>query len=144
MIAVDSNLLVHAHRQASPDHRRASRLIHEVAESPERWAIPWPCLHEFFSVVTNRRIVTRASTHQEAIDQIDAWLSSPSVVLLGEAVQHWTVLRQLLDEGGVAGPLVHDAKIAAICLAHGVSELWTADRDFSRFPRLRTRNPLVA
>jgi len=24
-----------------------------------------------------------------------------------------------------------------------VRELWTADRDFSRFPRLRTRNPLV-
>ena len=43
----------------------------------------------------------------------------------------------------VAGPLVHDARIAALCLDHGVHEFWTADRDFARFPDLRVRNPLV-
>jgi hypothetical protein len=29
-----------------------------------------------------------------------------------------------------------------LCKVHGVTELWTADRDFSRFPGLRKRNPL--
>jgi predicted nucleic acid-binding protein len=43
----------------------------------------------------------------------------------------------------VTGPLVQDARIAALCLQHGVRELWTADRDFSRFPALGVRNPLV-
>lgn len=37
----------------------------------------------------------------------------------------------------------HDSAVAAICLSHGVTELWTADRDYSFFPTLRTRNPLV-
>jgi hypothetical protein len=49
----------------------------------------------------------------------------------------------LIRDGRVAGPAVHDARIAALCLHHGVDELWTADRDFARFAPLRTRHPLV-
>ena len=52
-------------------------------------------------------------------------------------------LRDLTLAGIISGPRIHDARIAALCLHHGVSELWTADRDFSLFPQLRTRNPLV-
>jgi predicted nucleic acid-binding protein len=52
-------------------------------------------------------------------------------------------LLELLVRARVAGPKVHDARIAALCLDHGVSELWTVDRDFSRFP-LVTRNPLAS
>jgi predicted nucleic acid-binding protein len=47
-----------------------------------------------------------------------------------------------LAGGRVAGPQVHDARVAALCLLHGVQELWTADRDFGRFPGLKVRNPL--
>jgi predicted nucleic acid-binding protein len=52
-------------------------------------------------------------------------------------------IERLLSVGRVTGAKVHDARIAALCLSHGVSELWSADRDFSRFPDLKTRNPLV-
>ena len=55
----------------------------------------------------------------------------------------WPALADLLADGKIVGPSVHDARIAALCLAHGVRELWTADRDFSRYPALRTINPLV-
>jgi predicted nucleic acid-binding protein len=41
------------------------------------------------------------------------------------------------------GPRIHDAHIAALCIQHSVDELWTADRDFSRFSALNTRNPLL-
>ena len=70
------------------------------------------------------------------------WLESPVVELLNESDLHWQTLRELLRSGRVKGPMVHDARIAALCTARGVTELWTADRDFSRFPTLRTRNPL--
>jgi predicted nucleic acid-binding protein len=66
------------------------------------------------------------------------------VVLLGEAEGYWAKLSEVLARGRVAGPLVHDGRIAALCMLHGVRELWTADRDFSRFPGLVTKNPLVA
>jgi predicted nucleic acid-binding protein len=48
-----------------------------------------------------------------------------------------------LEQGRISGPQVHDARVAAICQDHGVRELWTADRDFGRFPALKVRNPFV-
>jgi uncharacterized protein len=62
---------------------------------------------------------------------------------LSETAGYWPVLQRLLLSGQITGAKVHDARIAALCLSHGVSELWSADRDFSRFPDLKTRNPLV-
>ena len=79
---------------------------------------------------------------RKQIDQIDAWLESPSLVLLSEDAAHWQRLRALVRSAKVAGPRIHDARIAAICDQNGISELWTIDRDFSRFPDLRVHNPL--
>ena len=94
----------------------------------------WPCLHEFFAIVTHPRIYKPPTPISQAIDQIEAWLGSPSLVLIGETENYWRSLRPLLEASRVEGPQVHDARIAAICLMHGVDELWTVDRDFSRFP----------
>ena len=142
MIAVDTNILVYAHRSDSPFHSAAAEQVKRLAEARAPWALPWPCLHEFFSIVTHPRIYQPPSTANQAIAQIDAWLSSPSVVLLSEADTYWPTLRQMLEDGKVAGPMVHDGRIAALCKNSGVRELWSADRDFSRFPALTTRNPL--
>jgi predicted nucleic acid-binding protein len=54
------------------------------------------------------------------------------------------LLARDLWQARVVGPEVHDARVATLCLQHGVRELWSADRDFGRFPGLRTVNPLVA
>ncbi|WP_038204924.1 TA system VapC family ribonuclease toxin [Xenophilus azovorans] len=143
MIALDTNLLVYAHRSDNPFHAAAAPLVRQLAEGGSAWAIPWPCLHEFYSIVTHPRVYSPPSTPAEAIHQIEAWMESPTLHLLSEGAAHWPQLRGLLDKGKVQGALVHDARIAALCLAHGVRELWSADRDFSRFPALRARNPLV-
>lgn len=143
MIAVDSNLLVYAHRQDSPWHAEARRCLSELAEGNAAWAIPWPCVHEFLGIATHPRIYQPPSTLAQAVDQVEAWLESPSVVLLSESNEYWPALKSSLSAARVAGPLVHDARIAALCALHGVRELWTADRDFSRYPTLRARNPLV-
>lgn len=143
MIAVDTNVLVYAHREDNPFHPTASERLRELAEGQTSWAIPWPCLHEFFAIVTHPRIYDPATPLAKALDQIDAWLESPTLALLGESERHWPQLRALLLSGHVAGPQVHDARIAALCLQHGVESLWTADRDFGRYPRLKTVNPLI-
>ena len=143
MIAVDSNLLVYAHREDSPWHNAAYARIAELAEGPAAWAIPWPCIHEFLSIVTHPRIYAPPTPLEKAIDQVEAWLESPNLVLLSESGDYWPQLRSILQTGGVSGPQVHDARVAALCQQHGVSELWTIDRDFSRFPGLTVRNPLV-
>ena len=74
---------------------------------------------------------------------MDAWLGSSSVVIIGEGTNHWSLLKTSLFLGRIRGSLVHDARVATICEAHGVTEFLTADRDFSRFPSLVTRNPLI-
>jgi len=143
MIAVDTNLLVYAHREDSPWHETAYVRLAELAEGRGPWAIPWPCLHEFLAIVTHPRIYQPPTPLKIALDQVEAWLESPSLVLLAEAPGYWPELRAILQAGRVAGPLVHDARIAALCQSHGVRELWSADRDFSRFPSLMVKNPLV-
>jgi len=142
LIATDTNILVYAHRADSQWHDRAKSRIEDLAHGRISWGLPWPCIHEFVAVATHPRIYDPASTLSQAIDQVGAWLESPAAVLLGETGEHWQVLTELLQEGRVTGSLVHDARVAAICIAHGVTELWTADRDFSRFPGLAVRNPL--
>ncbi len=143
MIAVDTNLLVYAHRQDSPWHAAAYALVRKLAEGGEPWAIPWPCLHEFVAIVTHPRVYAPPTPLARALDQVDAWLESPSLVLLSESGGYWAALRRVLAAGRVVGPQVHDARVAALCHFHGVRELWTADRDFGRFRDLKVVNPLV-
>jgi toxin-antitoxin system PIN domain toxin len=143
MIAVDTNLLVYAHREDSPFHARAFACLERLAASRAAWAIPWPCLHEFYAIVTHPRIYAPPTPLERALDQIDAWLESPSLALLSESGEHWPLLRGLIGSSRIAGTQVHDARIAALCLRHGVRELWSADRDFSRFPQLAVGNPLI-
>ncbi|MDQ1744869.1 MAG: uncharacterized protein QOE23_3208 [Pseudonocardiales bacterium] len=143
MIAVDANVLVYAHRRDSAFHSEAAAAVRGLAQGFAGWALPWPCLHEFYSVVTNPRLFNEPSPPAVALDQIAAWVESPSVRVLAESPLHLRTLGQLLSQAGLTGPAVHDAKIAAICLDHGVRQLLTMDRDFSRVPALTTRSLLA-
>ena len=144
MIALDTNLLVYAHREDSPWHDAAYKLIEELSEGRAPWVVPWPGIHEFLAIVTHPKIFDPPTPLEAALAQVEAWLQSPSLLLLGEAEGYWETLKSALQAGRVAGPQVHDARVAAICQIHGIEELWSADRDFSRFPGVAVRNPLVA
>lgn len=143
MIALDTNILVYAHREDSPHHEAALGAINQLASSAAVFAVPWPCVHEFLAISTHPRVYDPPSAVAVAFDAVEAVLSVPTCRVISETPDHGRVLRELVIGGKAAGPKVHDARIATICLANGVRELWTADRDFSYFPRLRTVNPLV-
>lgn len=142
MTAVDTNILVYAHRRESAAHQAARRVLRELAEGVRPWAIPWPCCCEFLSIVTNRRIWKSAATPPErAWRQLRAWTDSPSNRLLGETDGFLEVFGRLCRRPKVRGPVVHDARVAALCLVHGAETLLTRDRDFRAFPELPTRDP---
>lgn len=103
MIAVDTSILVYAHREDSAFHKPARDCVRALAEGSVSWAIA----------------------------QIESWLASPSLSLLAESSLHWQALKPLLTGSQVIGAQVHDARIAALCIQHGVHELWTADRDLA-------------
>lgn len=122
-IAVDTNILGYAHRTDSPLHRRARAAIETLASGVREWTVPWPCAHEFFAVVTHPRIYKTATP--------------------AETDEHLPHLESLALPAQTRGGAIHDARIAAICVSHGVAELWSADRDFSRYPQIVVRNPLI-
>jgi uncharacterized protein len=142
LIALDTNILVYAHRQDSAFHPQAAICVRALAEGAAPWAIPWPCLHEFLAIVTSARVFKVPTPWPQAQTQVDAWLASPSLRLLAEEEGYWRVLAEIVEAGRVVGPRIHDARIAALALHHGASELYSADRDFSRFVSLVVRNPL--
>lgn len=143
MVAVDTNLLVYAHRADSPFHAAARALIESLGGATAAWAIPWPCVHEFAAIVTNPRIFKTPTSIERALKQIGTLAALPQLVLLSETDGYLSRLTAVVSAAQARGGMIHDARIAALCLHHGVSELWSADRDFSRFPSLRTRNPLA-
>jgi toxin-antitoxin system PIN domain toxin len=143
MIAVDTNILVYAHRRDLPQHTLALQAIQRLVRESRRWGVPWPCIHEFLAVVTNPRIFKTPTTTAAALAVVGE-LGTQQGRLLAESQRHLDILDRLCRGAHVIGSKIHDARIAAICIGHGVSELWTADRDFSYFPELKTGNPLIA
>ena len=142
MIAIDTNLLVYAHRTDSPFHEEARSVIEEVVSASAPWALPWPCLHEFIAIVTHARIYKQPTPLQAAFDTLKAVTERPNTRVLAEAPAYLARLEQCALGARLSGPMIHDARIAALCLHHGVRELLSADRDFSRFAELKVRNPL--
>jgi uncharacterized protein len=143
MIAVDTNLLLYAHREDSAFHGRAIAALEALRRQRAPWAIPWPCLHEFIAIATHPGIYQPASSLQQAFGFVDALLASPHLELLAEGPGYFEKLKAIANAARLRGPRIHDARIAALCLHHGVTELWSADRDFSLFPQLNVQNPLV-
>ncbi len=143
MIAVDTNMLVYSQRQDSPWHKADLACVRSLAEGASTWAIAWPCIHEFIAVVTHPRIYRPPTPLSDALLQVDYWMESPGLRLLGEGPGYWDHLKYALASGKATGPLVHDGHVMAICRDHGVREIWTADRDYSRFGEIPARNPLV-
>jgi len=135
--------LIYAHREDSPFDTAAALCVESLADGSAPWAIPWPCAHEFLAITTHPRIYDPPTPLSAALDQIDAWLESPTLVLLAESEEYWRELRQLASSARITGLRIHDARIAALCRQHQVRELWSADRDFGRFAELKVSNPLT-
>jgi uncharacterized protein len=143
VIAIDSNLLIYSHREDSKFHAESKELVDALRHQSAPWSIPWPCIHEFIGIVTHASIYQPPTPLNQALATVAAWLAAGNLHLLSESPGYFEKLRELALGAKLSGPRIHDARIAALCLHHGVRELWTADRDFALFPKLKTRNPLV-
>jgi toxin-antitoxin system PIN domain toxin len=133
MIAVDTNILVYAHRVEAPKHKRALQWLTSLAEGTLPWGLPVFCLGEFVRVVTHRAIFDPPSTLDQALQAVAGLLESPGIRLLTPSSNYPQLLEGMLRSAQATGNLVFDAQIAAVCRENGVSRLLTEDRDFARF-----------
>jgi hypothetical protein len=143
VIAIDTNLLVYAHRAGLPQHRAARRALERAAALSAGWGISQASLAEFWAVVTHRAASGRPSSGAEAAGFLWAlvreggahlWLPGPG---FGER------LLEVAAERNVRGPRVFDLQIALTALDNGAREVWTHDRDFLSVPGLRVHDPLA-
>jgi toxin-antitoxin system PIN domain toxin len=144
MVAVDTNILIYAHRKEYGEiHEDAVAALRPFVEGNGQWAIPYPCVYEFIAVVSHPKVFEKPTPVAEALDVLADFADSAGFHWLAESPGYLKTLRQIAEPAKVQGGKIHDARIAALCLHHGVRELWTRDRDFSWFPQIKTRNPLV-
>jgi toxin-antitoxin system PIN domain toxin len=143
MIALDTNILVHAHRRGTEHHEPALALLAGLAEGHVPYALFWPSLYEFLRVVTHHRVFDPPSTRVAALEAIRDFLAPPVVQVLSETARHPSLLERVLQGSRVAGNLIHDAHLVALAIEHGVHEILTLDGDFARFPQVASRNPFL-
>ncbi len=136
MIALDTNVLVYAHREELPQHQLARQRLTELAEGAALWALPVFCLGEFLRVVTHPRIFAPPTDLAFATAILEDLLGSSSLKVLNPGPRYPALFLAALRAADTRGNLVFDAQIAALCQEHGVSRLLTLDRDFARFPNL--------
>ena len=134
MIAVDTNVLVYAHREGFPLHRKARDAVVALAGDGAAWGIPVFCLGELIRIITHPRLFDPPHTSEDACDAMTRLLASPGLRLLGPGPRYWALFDKAIRESGATGNLVFDAQIVAVCRENGVSALLTEDRDYARFP----------
>ena len=137
MIAVDTNILVYAHRQQLPQHERSLLWLRHLAEGPLPWGLPVFCLGEFVRVVTHPRVLNPPSTLQQALNALDGLTQSPSMRILTPGPTYADLFKEAVRSADARGNLAFDAQIAAVCREHGATKLLTLDRDFARFPGIQ-------
>lgn len=142
MILVDANLLLYAENRADPKHELARDWWAEQLSGSEPVCLAWAVVSAFIRITTLHRVFPRPLSLAQANARVQEWLDQPNVRIVNPTHDHWQMFRALLEEAQATGNLVNDAHLAALAIEHGC-ELYSTDADFSRFARLRWRNPLV-
>jgi hypothetical protein len=141
VIVVDVNLLLYAYNPSAEQHKKARAWLEDVLSGHEPMALSWIVILAFLRLTTNRRVFPRPLLTREAVLIISKWLERSQSVVLDPGEHHWKILQQTISAGKAAGPLLTDAHLAALAIEHGAT-LYTTDRDFARFPKLKFTNPI--
>ncbi|MCY7345907.1 MAG: type II toxin-antitoxin system VapC family toxin [Pyrinomonadaceae bacterium] len=143
MITPDANLLIYAYNENAEQHERAKQWLEKKLSSPELFGLSWQVVTAFLRISTNVRVFSLPFTLPESMEIVEKWLAQPQVKILLPTEKHWKIFSDLIIEGQTGGALMMDAHLAALAIEHGAI-LATTDRDFVRFSKLKTMNPLLA
>lgn len=143
MILVDANVLLYAFDAGDPRHAQAAAWLERNLSGPTDVGIPLTAILAFIRISTDPRVYETPREPADAIKLVETWLARSNVRVIGPTERHWTTLDRLVAAGKVRGSTIMDAHLAALAMEHGAS-LATTDRDFARFPGLRTIDPTSA
>ncbi|MBO0884009.1 MAG: PIN domain-containing protein, partial [Mycobacterium sp.] len=78
-----------------------------------------------------------------AAGNVEQLVCQPHVRHVGETDGFWPVYRRVADAIKPKGNLVPDAHLVALMRQHGISTIWTHDRDFRKFDGITVRDPFT-
>lgn len=140
MILPDVNVLVHAFRSDSSDHRLCRAWLSGVLNGESRYGIAPQVLSGVIRVVTHPRVFVHPSPLSEAVAFCESLIAQPHCILIQPGTQHWEVFTRLCAAADARGYLVSGAWYAALAIESGCDWV-TLDRDYVRFPGLKWRLP---
>jgi predicted nucleic acid-binding protein len=143
MIAIDTNLLVFAHRSQVPEHRAAKGAIEKASMDSEGWGFTLTNLLEFWSIVTHPSAPPRPSTPAEASGFLQALIKDADAQIWLPREGFGQRLLQLGAKLRISGPRIFDLTIALTAFEAGAHEIWTHDRGFRTIPGMRIVFPLT-
>jgi predicted nucleic acid-binding protein len=138
MIAIDTNLLVYAHRARTPQHGRARSAI-EAAATQRQYrgrGVTGVLAGRHASRVRGSPIDTRGSRRFRARAHRRGRHEMPGPGFGERLLQTAAAL-------GVSGPRIVGLQIAVTAFEGGATELWTHDGGFVAVPGLRVSDPLA-
>ena len=142
MIAIDTNLLIYAHRSATPEHLAARAAIESALNAPGGCGVTLPSVAEFFSIVTHPNTIGRPSTPKAAGDFLESLRVAGVEDLVAGAAFSARLVRLAADLG-VTGVRIFDLQIGLCALDSGATAVWTHDRGFVKIPGLAIHDPLL-
>jgi hypothetical protein len=142
LILVDANILLYAEDADSAPHAKARKWWDARLSGSDPVCLCWPVITAFIRIGTNRRFYAKPLTLEQATTRVQSWMEQPCVRLIYPSARHWVTFKGLLVAGQAVGNLVTDAHLAALAIDNGCV-LHSTDADFSRFPRLKWKNPLA-
>jgi hypothetical protein len=140
VILPDVNILVHAFRADSPDHRVCWNWLDGVVNGEAHFGMAPQVLSSLIRITTHPKVFAMPSPLDEVIRYCDILLEQPHCVVIQPGERHWDIFKRLCIEADARGNLAPDAWFAALAIESGC-EWITLDRDYSRFPGLQWRVP---
>ena len=142
MILVDTNLLIYAYAKDLPQHEAALEWLDQQLNEAPRIGLPWASLLAFVRLVSNPRIFKNPVSLPVAWQQVETWLSAPSVWIPAPTARHAAILGELLSTEGLKANDVPDVHLAALAIEHDLL-LCTSDGGYDRFADLKWQKPLT-
>jgi toxin-antitoxin system PIN domain toxin len=140
-VTIDANVLLYASDERSPRHAAAVGLLRDLARGPDLVYVFWPVAMAYLRISTHPSVFERPLDPVTARANLGDLLGRAHVRCPGERDGFWELYQDTVDPDVVRGNLVVDAHIATLMRQHGVATIWTADRDFRRFPGITARDP---
>ncbi len=141
-VTVDTNILLYAANTDDDLHGSARKFLDGLARGPELLYLFWPTIMGFLRIATNPGIFPNPTPAKQAIAAITGLLERPNIRTPVEGANFWDLYLETAGED-TRGNHVPDAQLATLMREHGVTVIYTRDRDFRRYDGIEARDPFA-